>query len=76
MEAHVFGTSIHSGTAAPSFLYLMIAATYFRHASHTRHPQVRGASRDLGHEYLTNTYRVGSALACPASGPRPLKSNT
>jgi hypothetical protein len=55
---------------------LVMAATCFRQASHTRHPHVRCALRDLGHEYLTNAHRVVPAHACPASGLRPLTSNT
>jgi hypothetical protein len=72
----MFGNSIQDRAATPSFLYLMMAATYFRQASHTRHPNVRGVSRDLGPEYLTNAHRAVPAHACPASGLHPLTSNT
>jgi hypothetical protein len=72
----MFGNSIQDRAATPSFLYLMMAATYFRQASHTRHPNVRGVSRDLGREYLTNAHRAVPAHACPASGLHPLTSNT
>ena len=72
----MFGNSIQCGVAEPSFLYLMMAAAYFRQASHTRHPHVRGALRDLGREYLTNAHRVVPAYAYPASGQHPLISNS
>jgi hypothetical protein len=71
----MFGNSIEDSAAAPSFLYVMMAATYFRQASHTRRPHMRGALRDLGREYLTN-HSVVTAPACAASERHPLTSNT
>jgi hypothetical protein len=76
VEAHMFGNSIQGSVAEPSFLYLMMAATYFRQASHTRQLHMRDALRDLGREYLTNAHRVVPAHACPASRLHPLTSNT
>jgi hypothetical protein len=76
MEARMFGNSIRGNAAAPSFLYVMMAATYFRQASHTRRPQMRGALRDLGREYLTNAHSVVTTPACPARELHPLTSNT
>jgi hypothetical protein len=68
MDARMFDDSIQEGVAAPSFLYLMMAATYFRKASRARHPNVRDALRDLGREYLTNAHRVVPADACTGKG--------
>jgi hypothetical protein len=76
MEARMFGNSIQGSAAAPSFLYVMMAATYFRQAGHTRRPQMRGALRDLGREYLTNAHSVATAPACAAGERHPLTSNT
>jgi hypothetical protein len=67
MERKMFGNSIQGGAAEPSFLYLMMAATYFRQASRTRHLHVRRALRDIGREYLTNADRVVPAHACSRS---------
>jgi hypothetical protein len=64
MEGRMFGNSIQDSAAAPSFLYLMMAASYFRQASRTRHPHLRHALRDSGHECLTNAHRVVPAHAC------------
>jgi hypothetical protein len=52
MEGNMFGESIPSSTAAPSFFYLLMAATCFRRAGRTRHPSRRGALRHIGYEYL------------------------
>ena len=52
MEGNMFGKSIPSSTAAPSFFYLLMAATCFQRAGRTCHPSGRGALRDIGHEYL------------------------
>jgi hypothetical protein len=76
MEAHMFGNSIRDDAAAPSFLYLVMAATYFRQASRTRQPHVRDALRDFGREYANNARRMVPVRACPGSGLRPLTSNT
>lgn len=43
-----------------SFLYLMLAASYFRQASRSRHSHVRRALRDLGREYITKSHDVAS----------------
>jgi hypothetical protein len=76
VEAYMFGNSIQDSVATPSFFYLMMAATYFRQASHTRHPHVRDALRDLGREYVSNAHRVVPVNACPGRGLHPLTSNT
>jgi hypothetical protein len=76
VEAHMFGNSIQGSAATPSFLYLMMAASYFRQASHTRQPHVRDALRDLGREYVSNAHRMVPMHACPGSGLHPLTSNT
>jgi len=76
VEAHMFGNSIQVSVAEPSFLYLIVAATYFRQASRTRQPLVRDALRDLGREYVTNADRMVPVQACPGRGLHPLTSNT
>ncbi len=48
----MFGKSIQSNTAEPSFFYLLIAATSFQQADRTRHPHAADALRDIGREYL------------------------
>jgi hypothetical protein len=75
-EAPMFGNSIQGSVAESSFLYLMMAATYFRQASRARHPHVRDALRDLGREYVTNAHRVAPVHTCPGRGLHPLTSNT
>ncbi len=72
----MFGYSSQSSVAEPSFLYLMMAATYFRQASRTRHRHVRDALRDLGRDYVSNAHRVALVHVCPDRGPHPLTSNT
>ena len=52
MEGHMFGKSIQSNTAKPSFFYLLIAATNFQRAGRTRHPHAGDALRNIGREYL------------------------
>ena len=58
--------SIPSGTAGPSFFYLLMAVTCFHRAGCTRHPSGSGALRDIGCEYLakaspdTWVFAVGS----------------
>jgi hypothetical protein len=76
VEALMFGNSSQSSVAEPSFLYLMMAATYFRQATRARHRHVRDALRDLGREYVSNAHRVVLVHACPGRGPHPLTSNT
>jgi hypothetical protein len=76
VEAHMFGNSVQGGVAEPSFLYLVMAATYFRQASRTRHPHVRNTLRDLGREYVTNADRMVPVHARPGHGLHPLTSNT
>jgi hypothetical protein len=71
----MFGDSIQDRAAAPSFLYLMMAAAYFRQANRTRHPQVRDVLRDLGREYVSNAHRVVPVNPCAAPAPHPLTSN-
>jgi hypothetical protein len=58
MEGHMFGKSIRSSTAEPSFFYLMMAATCFRRAASSRHPNVGGALRHIGRKYLVKAGRV------------------
>lgn len=41
-----------------SFLYLMLAASYFRQANRSRHSHVRRALRDLGREYMKKSHSV------------------
>jgi hypothetical protein len=72
----MFDNSAQGNVAEPSFLYLVMAATYFRQASHTRQPHVRKALRDFGREYVNNARRVVSVHACPISGRHHPKSNT
>jgi hypothetical protein len=72
----MFGNSSQGGVAELSFLYLMLAATYFRQASRARHRHVRDALRDLGREYVSNAHRVVVVYACPDRGPHHLTSNT
>ena len=72
----MFANSSQSSGAEPSFLYLMMAATYFRQASRTRRPHVRNALRDLGREYVNNADRMVPVHACPGRGLHPLTSNT
>jgi len=67
MEGHMFGKSIQSSTAEPSFFYLMIAATCFRRAARTRHPNAGGALRDIGREYLAKAGRVIPTHECSLS---------
>jgi hypothetical protein len=76
VEAHMFGNSIQGNVAEPSFLYLMMAATYFRQAKRTRHPHVRDALRDLGRDYVSNARRLVPVHAYPGSEPHSLTSNT
>jgi hypothetical protein len=58
MEECMFYESMEDAAADPSFLYLMLAATYFRQASRSRHSHVRRALRDLGREYLMKSHGV------------------
>ena len=53
----MFGKSIQSSMAEPSFFYLMMAATCFRRAARTRHSTAAGALRDIGRAYLTKEAR-------------------
>ena len=46
------------GTGKSSFLYLLLAASYFRQASRSRHSHVRRALRDLGREYIMKSHGV------------------
>jgi len=70
------GNSVQGGVAEPSFLCLVMAATYFRQASRTRYPRVRNTLRDLGREYATNADRMVPAHAHAGRGLHPLTSNT
>jgi hypothetical protein len=70
VEGFMFGKLVQDSPAAPSFLYLMMAAAYFRQASHTRHRHLRHALRDSGREYLTNAHRVVPAYGCPGRWTR------
>ncbi|MGA7866263.1 MAG: hypothetical protein WCA23_20120 [Stellaceae bacterium] len=72
----MFDNSAQGNVAEPSFLYLVMAATYFRQASRTRQPHVRKALRDFGREYVSNARRLAPVYACPSSGRHHLKSNT
>jgi len=66
MEGHMFGKSTQD-SAAPSFFYLMMAAAYFRQATHTRHRHL--PHRDSGREHLTNAHRVVPAHGSPGRWP-------
>jgi hypothetical protein len=72
----MFDNSVQCGVAEPSFLYLVMAATYFRQASRTRQPHVRDPLRDLGRGYVTNAHRVVLVHASPGGGLHSPKSNT
>jgi hypothetical protein len=72
----MFDNSGQGNVAETSFLYLVMAATYFQQASHTRQPHVRKALRDCGREYVNYARRVVPVYACPVSGRHHLKSNT
>jgi hypothetical protein len=76
VEAYMFDNPAQGNVAEPSFLYMVMAATYFRQASRTRQPHVRKALRDFGREYLSNARRVVPVRACPGSGRHHLTSNT
>lgn len=58
MEEHMFCELMEDTAAEPSFLYLMLAASYFRQASRSRHSHVRRSLRELGHEYLRRSQGV------------------
>lgn len=72
----MFGNSSRGNVAEPSFLYLVMAATYFRQASRMRQPHIRDALRDLGRECVSNARRVVPLHACPGSGLHHLTSDT
>ena len=72
----MFGNSSQGCVAEPSFLYLVMAATYFRQASRMRHPHMRDALRDLGREYVINADRMVPVHARADRGLNPLTSNT
>jgi hypothetical protein len=76
VEAQMFGNSSQGCVAEPSFLYLVMAATYFRQASRTRRSHVRNTLRDLGREYVINADRMVPVRARPNCGLHPLTSNT
>jgi hypothetical protein len=62
----MFGKSIQSNTAEPSIFYLLIAATNFQRAGHTRHPHAADTLRDIGREYLAKAAPMHGIL-CPRS---------
>jgi hypothetical protein len=76
VEAYMFRNSISGSVAEPSFLYLLLAATYFRQARRTRRPHMRDALHDLGREYASNADRMIPGRACPGRGLHPRRSNT
>jgi hypothetical protein len=55
--------SIQSSAKEPSFFYLMMAESCFQRAASTRHPEVRGALREIGRKYLADATDVASTLA-------------
>ena len=65
----MFGKSIQSNTAKPSFFYLLIAATSFQRAGRTRHPHAGDALRDIGREYLAKAGRVVPTHGCLPVSP-------
>ena len=72
----MFGNSSQGSVAEPSFLYLVMAATYFRQANRMRRPHVRNTLRDLGREYVIIADRMVPVHARPGRGLHPLTSNT
>jgi hypothetical protein len=76
VEAYMFDSSVQGNVAEPSFLYLVMAATYFRQASRTRQPHMRDALRDFGREYVSNAGRVVPVHAYPRSDLHHPKPNT
>jgi hypothetical protein len=54
----MFDKSSQSSAAEPSFYHLMLAATYFRRAARSRHPNEGRALRDIGREYLAKAGRA------------------
>ena len=54
-NADQYPPKMRSDCAELSFFNVMMAATYFRQAARTRHPNV---VRDLGREYLAKAGRV------------------
>jgi hypothetical protein len=73
MEARMFDNSIRRDVK-PSFLYLVMAATYFRQARSTHQSKMREALRKVGREYVINARRV--VHACPSRGLHPLIFNS
>ena len=72
----MFGKSIRSSTAEPSFFYLMMAGTCFQRAASTRHPNAGGALRHPGRKYLVKADRAipthkGSPSVFRKGGLRP-----
>jgi transposase-like protein len=66
----MFGKSIQSSTAEPSFFYLMMAATCFRRAASTRHPQRRhglSGSQLFTWRRLAREGRLGDEVAALVS---------
>jgi hypothetical protein len=76
VEAYVFDNSVQGNVAEPSFLYLVMAATYFRPASRARQPIMRDALLDFGREYASNAHRVVPVHAYPGSDLNHSKPNT
>jgi len=54
LDADQYPPKVRSNCAELSFFNVMMAATYFRRAAHTRHPNV---VRDIGREYLAKAGR-------------------
>jgi hypothetical protein len=50
--------SMRISAAQPSVFYLLMAATCFRRAGCSRHPNASGALRDIGRGYLAKAGRV------------------
>jgi hypothetical protein len=72
----MFGNSSLGGIAELSFLYPVIAATYFLQASRTHRSHVRNALRNLDRECVIDADRMVPMHARPDWGPHPLTSNT
>ena len=60
----MFGKSVPSSAAEPSFFYLLMAATCFQRAGCTRHPNAGGALRDIGCEYLAKASPDAWGVRC------------
>lgn len=68
MEAHMFCYLPKDKAGESSFLYLMLAASYFRQATQSRHSHIRRALRDLGREYIMKSYGAAPIREAETTG--------